>query len=609
MNMDELPRVSLQDLLDKGLQPIAVSRDPGQEFIVMGPEGGLVEDPDRGRRQLAGPLRQQVSGLAKRGRPAQVDGEGLGFEPLPDQVLGFGQNTGEVRVHSRVDMAQGRGIGPAGLGAEMGSASPSPFTSWMRREYNRDLEGIKGLKVYDRMRKSDGTVRGTLRLAKTPVLAGQWSMKPASTSTKDVKIRDKIWKALTEWPSTSWPQTLTEGLLMLDFGYYMFENVFCPGEQLTNDPDARGMIVWKKFAPRHPMDVREWFFDANGGPLSVDMWEPPADTRSFEGAMGQSFTQITNIPINKMVVFSFDKEAGNIEGISLLRSAYKHWYYKDNLYKIDAIQKERHGIGVPVVTLPMGYDDNDLQLADALGRNLRTNDRAHVVLPPNWALSFAELKGQPVNCITSIEHHDKQIEKQILGQFMSSMTTGSDEQSHTLFLKATRFTADIVVDAINKYAIPQLVDMNWIGARYPKLVVKRIGESEDWRTESFTIRNYVGAGVITPDEPLENYLREELGLPPADPATSRLVNTRFNQQDAEAPPIEMPGSPEDLMAALKDGTITMEQLQQMANQQPQPGQQQQGPDKPGTPRQGKPGTVTPSTGKGDGSGTSGRRGQ
>jgi hypothetical protein len=115
--------------------------------------------------------------------------------------------------------------------------------------------------------------------------------------------------------------------------------------------------------------------------------------------------------------------------------------------------------------------------------------------------------------------------------------------------------------------------------------------------------------VITPDEPLENYLREELGLPPADPATSRLVNTRFNQQDAEAPPIEMPGSPEDLMAALKDGTITMEQLQQMANQQPQPGQQQQGPDKPGTPRQGKPGTVTPSTGKGDGSGTSGRRGQ
>jgi len=626
VNMDELPRVNLQDLLDRGLQPVAVSHAPGQEFIVMGPEGGAAEQvsgapitrmtpqehsqmmSERAGMQMAAPLRQQVSGLARRGRPPEVDGSGLGFPPPPDEVLGFGQNTGAIRVHGRVDMAQGRGVGPAGLGAELGSSSPSPFTSWMRREYNRDLEGIKGLKVYDRMRKSDGTVRGTLRLAKTPVLAGQWSMKPASTSDKDVMIRDKVWKALTEWPSTSWPQTLTEGLLMLDFGYYMFENVFCPGEQLTNDPDARGLIVWKKFAPRHPMDVREWFFDVNGGPLSVDMWEPPADTRSFEGAVGQSFTQICNIPINKLVVLSFDKEAGNIEGISLLRSAYKHWYYKDNLYKIDAIQKERHGIGVPVVTLPMGYDDNDLQLADALGRNLRTNDRAHVVLPPNWTLTFAELRGQPVNCIASIEHHDKQIEKQILGQFMSSTTTGSDEQSHTLFLKATRFTADIVVDAINKYAIPQLVDMNWLGAAYPKLVVKRIGEQEDWRTESFTIRNYIGAGAITPDEPLENYLREELGLPQLDPATSRLVNTRFNQQDAPAPPIEMPGTPEELAQALKDGTITMEQLQQMASQQPAAGGKQQGA-KAGTPRQGAPGGAAPSTGNGDGSGTSGRRGQ
>jgi hypothetical protein len=533
----------------------------------------------------------------------------LQFPNKPDLRVGIGQETNTLRIHQRVDLAQGSGVGAGApvshIGNELGSSVPSPFTSWVRREYNKDLYGIKGLRIYDKMRKSDGTVRGTMRLAKTPVLAGQWSMKPASQSSKDQMIADFVWRNLTQWMTTSWPQFLTESLLMLDFGYYMFEKVFARGEQITNDPDARGKIVWQKLAPRHPMDVKEWFFDYEGGPLSVDMWSSPALVPNLQGGVYQGFQQWVNIPINKLLVFSFDKEAGNIEGISLLRSAYKHWYYKDNLYKIDAIQKERHGIGVPVIQLPTGYSPGDLQLADSLGRNLRTNDRAHVVLPPNWILSFAELKGQPVNCITSIEHHDTQIEKQILGQFLTTAQK-TDEADQTLFLKATRFTADIVTDAINSYLVPQLVDMNWAGVRYPMLTVKRIGEQEDWRTASFTIRNYVGAGVIVPDQPLEDHLREEMGLPPSDPTTSRLVNTQFNRQDAPVAPAELSGSPADIEQALKDGQITQEQYQQMINTpQPQQGQGAQA----GLPRQSPPGTVTPSTGKGDSSGSSGRRGQ
>jgi hypothetical protein len=459
--------------------------------------------------------------------------------------------------------------------------------------------------MYDKMRKSDGTVRGTMRLAKTPVLGGQYSMEPASTSTKDQMIAEFVWNNLTSWTTSSWPQTLTESLLMLDFGYYIFEKVFVPGEQITSDPSARGKICWKKFAPRHPMDVKEWFFDFEGGPLSVDLWSSPAQMAGLQGG-SFSYGNWTNIPVNKLLVFTFDKEAGNIEGISLLRSAYKHWYYKDNLYKIDAIQKERHGIGVPVIQLPVGYSNDDLVLADNLGRNLRTNERAHVVLPPNWVLAFAELKGHPVDCISSIAHHNEEIKVQILGQFLNT-NMKTDEQDQTLFLKATRFTADIVVDTFNSYAIPQLVDMNWAGVKYPKLVVKRIGEQEDWRTASFTIRNYVGAGVITPDQPLEDALRKELGLPPSDPETSRLAHTQFNRNIAQPPPFELPGNPEDLKAALDSGEITMQQLQQAMNQQPAGGTG--GAPQAGPPRQGAPGTTNPSTGQGDGSGSSGRRGQ
>jgi hypothetical protein len=337
----------------------------------------------------------------------------------------------------------------------------------------------------------------------------------------------------------------------------MFETVFAHGEDVTADPTAKGKIVWKKFAPRHPMDVREWFYDLNGGPLSVDMWAPPVQATdnqigpsigrpsvpaTLEGGVIQTFQRWINIPISKLIVFTFDKEAGNIEGISLLRSAYKHWFYKDNLYKIDAIQKERHGIGIPVIQLPVGYNNDDKRMADQLGRNLRTNERAHVVLPPAWILEFAELRGHPVDCLPSIKHHDAAIPQSILGQFMVTEKTDITEQ-HTIFLQSTRSIADTIVDVINKYAIPQLVNLNWGRSVYPKLVAKRIGEEEFWRTSSFTIRNYVGAGVIVPDDAMENQIREEMGLPPVDIATARVVRSPGieNPQKIQPAPTEEPG--------------------------------------------------------------------
>jgi hypothetical protein len=621
VNLDDLPKVNLDQLLASGYAPVAVSREEGNEFVVVAPEDAelpfvssapqTMMTPAEHSQMLAereladAPLRSRIQGIAQRGRPGTTV-QDVPVLPQENVRVGIGQTSAQVVRQPRVDMASGIGVGGGGpidgLNQELGSSAPSPFTSWIRQEYNQDLVGIKGLRQYDKMRKSDGTVRGTLRLAKTPVLAGQYSMKSATSSSKDQTIADFVWSNLTQWMTSSWPQTLTESLLMLDFGYYMFEEVFDRGESVTADPSARGKIVWRKWAPRHPMDVREWFFDLNGGPLSVDVWSSPAVMPGVEGGtyLGGSM-YYTNIPVNKLVIFTFDKEAGNIEGISLLRSAYKHWYYKDNLYKIDAIQKERHGIGVPVIQLPQGYNAGDLQLADSLGRNLRTNDRAHVVLPPLWTLTFAELATQPVDCIRSIEHHDVQIEKQILGQFLQpQMKTAEADQ--TLFLKATRFTADIVVDVINKYAIPQLVNMNWVGALYPQLIVKRIGEVEDWRTTSFTLRNLVGAGVIVPDDPLEVHIRDELGLPPPDPATSRLVQTPQNRNIAGAPPAELPGSQADIEEALRTGQLTPEQLQQLMNTAPAQGAA-------GSPRQGPPSATPPSTGQGDGSGISGRRGQ
>lgn len=401
---------------------------------------------------------------------------------------------------------------------ELGSSAPSPWTAWTREEHVPELRGQQGLQKYYRMKRNDGIVRGSLRALKTPILAGHWYVKPASTSTRDKNIADFVHRNLFDDLNVSFPVLLQDILLCGEYGYMPFEKVYDP-PMLEG---GRFVQKLRKLAPRHPMDIREWEYDPHGGPNAIVM----------ENSIQGPSTPGVRIPISKLVIFSPEAEAGDLSGISILRSAYKHWYYKDTLYKIDAIQKERHGIGIPIIKLPLGFNDDDKTLAEDMGRNLRTNERSHITLPPNWEILFAKVEGQMVDCMKSIDHHDMAIMANVLGGWIKEPQAKSD--SLDMFMKATRYLAAVITDMINRYVIRELVDNNFFlgpNRKYPQLVCRRIGEWEDLRTQSFTVRNLVGAGVIEPDDPLEEAFREELDMPPKDHATARRQVTKAGDED------------------------------------------------------------------------------
>jgi hypothetical protein len=411
----------------------------------------------------------------------------------------------------------------AGL-QELGYTSMSPWTAWTREELNPDLRDKLGIRKYYDMKRQDGAVRGALRLLKTPIQAARWFIEPASKSTLDVNIAKFVEDCLFENLNVDFSQVLDDVLLMFDYGYIVFEKVY--------KIDEDGKAVLRKLAPRHALDIRDWVFDDNGGPAGIVMepFVPYGNMQNGQVALpgpqwpgegGSGINMGTFIPINKLAIFSLEPEAGDLRGISVLRSAYKHWYYKDTLYKIDAIQKERHGIGVPVIKLPPGFSTADKALAEELGRNLRTNDRAHIVVPANWEIMFAVLEGQPVSCIESIDHHNAQIKVNILAPFMDAANASTD--SIDMFFKSTRYLAQSISNIFNKHIIKQLVDLNYKRGKYPKLRARRIGEWNDLRTWSFAFRNLVGSNAIIPDDPLEEFLRDELDLPRPDPETARPI--------------------------------------------------------------------------------------
>jgi hypothetical protein len=392
--------------------------------------------------------------------------------------------------------------------AELGSTR-STWSGILRDDYNPALRGHKGLEKYDEMRKSDSSVKGALRVAKTPILSARWFVEPFSDSPEDEKAAEFLRWNLFQGMSTSFYQLLWETLLMLDFGAYYFEKVYDIVEWQGEE-----RVKWKKLAPRHPLDLYEWEFDHGGGPLGAWFYDSPTSAHGVY------------IPVKKLAIFTHERESGNLEGVSVLRPAYKNWYYKENLYKIDAIQKERHGIGIPIINLPPGFSPSDKQIAHEIGRNLRTNEKAHVVLPPMWQIAFAKLEGQHVDALESANHHARMIFQNILAEWIVSDSAGNQDASRGMFLKSSAYIAEIIRDVFNKYCIPQLMDKNWELNGYPELRVRRIGDIEDWRIITFAIRNLVGAGTLVPDDELEKWVRDEMDMPKADKSTARHIQPK-----------------------------------------------------------------------------------
>jgi predicted transcriptional regulator YdeE len=76
----------------------------------------------------------------------------------------------------------------------------------------------------------------------------------------------------------------------------------------------------------------------DGQPGITQQLDAPLTTGPNKGQSNVS------IPAQKLVIFTHRREGDNYEGRSSLRSAYKHWFFKDTLYRLDGIRHERQGV-------------------------------------------------------------------------------------------------------------------------------------------------------------------------------------------------------------------------------------------------------------------------
>jgi len=371
-------------------------------------------------------------------------------------------------------------------------------------EYAPELVGKEALKIYDRMRRSDGVVKATLMACELPIRTANWFIQPVTNSLKDKEIADFVSDCLFNKMTITWNDFLRQALMMISFGFMVFEKVF-------QEVKFQGMpmIGWRKFAPRLPKTIFAW--------ETVD---------KKDGITQYLMTgEKVSIPIEKLLIFTFQKEGDNWEGISGLRTAYRSWYLKEQIEKINAMGFERQGLGVPYAKLPMGHTELDRRKAIEFLTNLRANETGYVIIPQGWEVGFLDMKGGTIkDPQESIRRYNREIFIGVLAQFLDlgagppgSYALSADQTS--TFHNNLTAIAKQIKDIINRYAIQQLVDLNYDNVQnYPTLEFTKVGRIDVDELSNAISRLTISAvpgekPIITPDESIEDYLREVLGLP------------------------------------------------------------------------------------------------
>lgn len=379
--------------------------------------------------------------------------------------------------------------------SELGGSGVNRYQGFYNEDYKSELKWPESLKVYEKMMKGDAQVKASIRVCQLPILAANWFITDKNHEDPRVVEAAEFLEKNLFHHKINFEQFLFEALGMLPMGFSLFEIVFELHE---------GQIFWGKLAWRKQYSIKRWQM-SDGQPGVVQQ-------------LTDSFKRV-DIPEWKLLLFTNEQEGDSQIGVSILRSAYKHWYAKDNLYKIDLIASERNGVGVLKITLPSGYNPEDKEAAAELGANFYANEQEYIILPnSDWQAEIMSGGSNLKDLDPSIKHHNREITKNVLAQFLELGTESSgsralSEDHSSLLYLSLESRAKVIATNVSK-KLKELLKMNgWTDLeKYPELDFSHIG-IQDVSGMSTALTSFINAGLIQADDELEGYIRKVMQLP------------------------------------------------------------------------------------------------
>lgn len=405
---------------------------------------------------------------------------------------------------------------------EIGSSGLRRSGGYINEEFLPQLQGVKGFKVFREMRDNDPVVGAMLYAIDKVITRLEWHVEG-----DDERTAEFVQSCLDDM-SDSWDATLQNVLSMLVYGWSFHEIIYKvrrgqTGVPKTNSRFNDGRIGWRKWPVRAQETLQEWMIDPQGGIQGMIQMDP-----STGGGLSR-------IPIEKALLFRTTTNRNNPEGYSLLRNAYRPWFYKRRIEEIEAIGIERDLAGLPMAYVPPEYLSSTATPAQKqvlssitdIVQNVKRNEQEGIVFPSvydeqgNRVFDLTLLSasgGRQFDTGSVIQRYDQRIAMSLLSDFL---LLGSDRVGSfalgtakvDLWTLAVDSIAKTISEVVNQFAIPRLLKLNAMRTdKMPYLTYGQVSSVELTEVADF-VSKLATAGVLMPDRELEAHLRSLADLP------------------------------------------------------------------------------------------------
>lgn len=428
---------------------------------------------------------------------------------------------------------------------EIGRVGQRRYGGTFYEEFLYDLRGKRGIAVYNEMENNDDIVGAFLFGLEMLVRQCAWNIEPGGGTAKDKEAAEFVESCMNDMQDT-WTDTISEILSFLTYGWSYHEIVYKRRVGNAKDPRMKskyndGLVGWRKLPIRAQETLYRWEYDSEDNLLGMTQQPPPG----FE-----TYT----IPIEKALLFRTKSRKNNPEGRSILRNAYRPWYFKRRIQEIEGIGIERDLAGLPVMHGPEGLDlwnENDedamriLSALEDMVMSIRRDEKEGIVLPHGYELELLSSGGvRQFDTNAIINRYDTRIAMTVLADFIflghdktGSWALSSDKTK--LFAVAIGTFLDIICETFNRQGIPALIDINgqhFAGiTEYPKMTHGDIEDDDIVKVATF-VKDMTGIGVLVPDDGLEDYIRQVGHLPERTSNTREPDRARQEQQEQDQPP-------------------------------------------------------------------------
>lgn len=413
-----------------------------------------------------------------------------------------------------------------------GASGLKQTNGYISEEYLQELTGQRGAVTYREMRDNDPVCGAMFFGLEMFIRKVQWFIDPATEDEKGQADAQTLRECKDDM-GMSWSDTMAEIVSMFQYGWYLPEILYKirKGEQEdvpNSDPTSKfndGKIGWHKFSPRAQTSLDRWDFDDNGELRG--MWQRPAP--SYE---------LKYIPMGKALHFRTTSTLENPEGRSILRNAYRPWYFKKRMEEIEGVGIERDLAGLPFATVPAEMLSGDATAADKetlasiveLVKNVRRDEQEGVIWPQAWDENGNELYkfslmtsggSRQFDISATITRYDSRIAMTTLQDFLllgqdqgSNASIGATTTKSGLFQSALSTWLDMIQDELNNKAVPRLFRLNGDDSGvYPKFRHEEVQKVSIADLSTF-VAALAGAGAqLFPDVELENHFRQAAQMP------------------------------------------------------------------------------------------------